>query len=52
MSRLFRGRRLLQKQLRQYAIAEGVVKGEVADGDVLDLGSFRAQKAASGKVMP
>jgi RNA polymerase sigma-70 factor (ECF subfamily) len=29
MSRLHRGRRLLQKQLRDYAIREGIVKGEV-----------------------
>jgi RNA polymerase sigma-70 factor (ECF subfamily) len=52
MSRLFRGRRLLQKQLRGYAISEGVLKGESAEG-VVDLDSFRAQRAAaSGKVMP
>ncbi len=51
MSRLFRGRRLLQKQLRSYAIAEGVIKNEPGEG-VVDLDSFRAQKAASGKVMP
>jgi RNA polymerase sigma-70 factor (ECF subfamily) len=52
MSRLFRGRRLLQKQLRNYAISEGVLKGESAEG-VVDLDSFRAQRAAaSGKVMP
>jgi RNA polymerase sigma-70 factor (ECF subfamily) len=50
MSRLFRGRRLLQKQLRQYAISEGVLKND-PEG-VVDLDSFRAQKAASGKVMP
>jgi len=31
MSRLHRGRRLLQKQLRDYAIKEGIVKG----GDVI-----------------
>lgn len=29
MSRLHRGRRLLQKQLRDYAIREGIVKGDV-----------------------
>src|SRR4051794_8344885 len=50
MSRLFRGRRLLQKQLRGYAVSEGVIK-DSKDG-IVDLDSFRAQKAASGKVMP
>jgi RNA polymerase sigma-70 factor (ECF subfamily) len=43
MSRLFRGRRLLQKQLRDYAIAEGVLKPDAA-AEVVDLDSFRAQK--------
>jgi RNA polymerase sigma-70 factor, ECF subfamily len=51
MSRLFRGRRLLQKQLRGYAIQEGVIRDDAKDG-VVDLDSFRAQRAASGKVMP
>jgi len=50
MSRLFRGRRLLQKQLRDYAVAEGVIKEEKPAADVVDMSAFRAaQKAGSAK---
>ena len=44
MSRLFRGRRLLQKQLRDYAVAEGVIKDDKPAADVVDMEAFRAQK--------
>jgi RNA polymerase sigma-70 factor (ECF subfamily) len=40
MSRLFRGRRLLQQALRGYAVAEGVIKAEAAAG-VVDLAAYR-----------
>jgi RNA polymerase sigma-70 factor (ECF subfamily) len=34
MSRLYRGRKLLQRTLRQYATAAGVLKGETAPSDL------------------
>jgi RNA polymerase sigma-70 factor (ECF subfamily) len=47
MSRLFRGRRLLQKALRDYAVAEGVVRPQATPADVLDLEAFRHKKVTS-----
>lgn len=45
MSRLYRGRRLLQKQLRSYAIAEGIVQPASAGGETIDLDSYRQSKS-------
>lgn len=45
MSRLFRGRRILQKHLYEYAVREGViVPPEDAEGSPIDLEAFRARK--------
>src|SRR5512137_337527 len=46
MSRLFRGRRLLQKQLAEYAVESGVLQttragGSTEEGDRVDLGEWR-----------
>lgn len=51
MSRLFRGRRLLQKQLYEYAIREGIISPEVdAEGQPISLEDYRERKkAASGR---
>ena len=50
MSRLFRGRKLLQKMLRDYAAGLGVISGreprEVAEPS--DLAAYRRKKAAGG----
>lgn len=49
MSRLFRGRRILQKQLYDYAIREGVIAPEADDqGQPISLESFRERKKAAG----
>jgi RNA polymerase sigma-70 factor (ECF subfamily) len=51
MSRLFRGRRLLQKTLHDYAVEQGIVKAAPAEAaesaDVVSLDAFRKEK---GKV--
>jgi RNA polymerase sigma-70 factor, ECF subfamily len=47
MSRLFRGRRILQKHLYDYAIREGVIVPPAkadGSGDPIDLESYRARK--------
>ena len=48
MSRLHRGRKLLQKSLYAHALAMGIVKGEEAVGEKnaapADLGAYRAKK--------
>jgi RNA polymerase sigma-70 factor (ECF subfamily) len=43
MSRLYRGRRLLQKALATYAIAAGVIPAP-ADGEPIDLEAFRRRR--------
>lgn len=43
MSRLFRGRRLLQKQLAEYAAASGVLQG-VEEGESIDLEAWRRKR--------
>jgi RNA polymerase sigma-70 factor (ECF subfamily) len=51
MSRLFRGRRLLQTALREFAVASGYVR-DAAPGLVaaaIDLDKYRAAKAREGK---
>src|SRR5688572_16223065 len=51
MSRLFRGRRLLQTALREFAVASGYVR-DAAPGPVaaaIDLDKYRAAKAREGK---
>lgn len=49
MSRLFRGRRILQKHLYEYAVREGViVPPEDAEGAPIDLEAFRARKKTAG----
>lgn len=49
MSRLFRGRRILQKHLYEYAVREGViVPPEDQTGAPVDLEAFRARKKAAG----
>jgi RNA polymerase sigma-70 factor (ECF subfamily) len=50
MSRLFRGRRILQKHLYDYAIREGVIvppEKEDGSGDPIDLETYRARKKVS-----
>jgi RNA polymerase sigma-70 factor (ECF subfamily) len=45
MSRLFRGRRILQKHLYQYAIREGIIVPETDDnGHAIDLEEYRTRK--------
>lgn len=49
MSRLFRGRRILQKHLYDYAIREGVIMPPItAEGAPIDLEAFRARKKVAG----
>ncbi|MCC7386794.1 MAG: sigma-70 family RNA polymerase sigma factor [Deltaproteobacteria bacterium] len=50
MSRLFRGRRILQKHLYDYAIREGVIDPprEAVSGDPIDLEAFRARRKTVG----
>jgi RNA polymerase sigma-70 factor, ECF subfamily len=49
MSRLFRGRKLLANALREFAVAEGYVKGEAnKTDDTIDLQKYRASKAREG----
>ncbi|MGO8970180.1 MAG: sigma-70 family RNA polymerase sigma factor [Myxococcaceae bacterium] len=50
MSRLFRGRKLLQKMLRDYAAALGVVPAREAPevAEPSDLAAYRRRKAAGG----
>lgn len=49
MSRLFRGRRILQKHLYEYAVREGViVPPEDQAGAPVDLEAFRARKKSAG----
>jgi RNA polymerase sigma-70 factor (ECF subfamily) len=50
MSRLFRGRRILQEELFDYAVAEGVIKAPTAkeggeDGETFSLDAYRKKKA-------
>jgi len=49
MSRLFRGRRILQKQLYEYAIREGVIIPETDEntGEPISLEAFRDRKKRS-----
>ncbi len=49
MSRLFRGRRILQKHLYDYAISEGIIAPEIEEstGQAIDLESFRSRKKKS-----
>ncbi|MEO1231273.1 MAG: sigma-70 family RNA polymerase sigma factor [Myxococcota bacterium] len=51
MSRLFRGRRILQKQLYEFAIREGIIApGEDENGDTISLEAYRdRKKVASGR---
>ena len=45
MSRLFRGRRILQKHLYQYAIREGIIAPDTDDnGHAIDLDKYRNRK--------
>jgi RNA polymerase sigma-70 factor (ECF subfamily) len=49
MSRLYRGRRLLRKELYDFAVAQGIVRPEVAEapeppGEVIDLAGYRERK--------
>lgn len=47
MSRLHRGRKLLQAQLFEYAVQRGIIEApEGSDGKVADLDAFRRRKAA------
>jgi RNA polymerase sigma-70 factor (ECF subfamily) len=52
MSRLFRGRRILQKQLAEYAVASGVLQttkvgGSIGDGESIDLEEWRRKHGRS-----
>ena len=46
MSRLFRGRRLLQRQLAEYAAASGVLQG-AEEGESIDLDTWKRQRGIS-----
>ncbi|MBX2811315.1 MAG: sigma-70 family RNA polymerase sigma factor [Myxococcales bacterium] len=49
MSRLFRGRRVLQKHLYDYAVREGVIDpGADEDGNPVSLEAFRERKKLAG----
>jgi RNA polymerase sigma-70 factor, ECF subfamily len=49
MSRLFRGRRLLQSSLREFAVTEGYVRDDGKAGSKpIDLDKYRAAKAREG----
>jgi RNA polymerase sigma-70 factor (ECF subfamily) len=48
MSRLFRGRRLLQGSLREFAVAEGYVREDGKPAKPIDLDKYRAAKAREG----
>lgn len=49
MSRLFRGRRILQKQLYDYAIREGIITPEANEhGEPISLEDFRERRKAAG----
>ena len=49
MSRLFRGRKILQGSLREFAVAEGYVREEPARAvGAVDLAQYRAAKAREG----
>jgi RNA polymerase sigma-70 factor (ECF subfamily) len=49
MSRLFRGRRLLQSSLREFAVAEGYVRDDAKPTTKpIDLDKYRAAKAREG----
>ncbi len=45
MSRLYRGRRMLKDLLKEYAIAEGVLRGDSAADDTVDINKYREKKA-------
>ena len=45
MSRLFRGRRILQEQLFEYAVKSGVLKGQSDDGTPLSLDDYRKRRS-------
>ena len=54
MSRLYRGRRMLQQELREYAIGQGVCRDETADVELseasdklTDLSAYRKQRKTS-----
>lgn len=50
MSRLFRGRRVLQKLLFDYAVAQGIVRsGPDEEGAPLDLERYRRRRTTSGE---
>lgn len=48
MSRLFRGRRILQKQLYDYAVREGVIRPDIDEetGRMVDLETYRRRRKA------
>jgi len=58
MSRLYRGRRLLQKRLHDYAVESGIIRGQQggsgaevagkAEAQVVDLDGFRRMKQEGG----
>lgn len=50
MSRLFRGRRVLQKQLHDYAVSQGIIAAPEPDASIeppVDMDAFRRRKKAS-----
>ncbi len=48
MSRLYRGRRMLQDELKEYAIRQGMLKPEVEESENLtDLEAYRKQRKSS-----
>lgn len=47
MSRLYRGRKILQKLLRQYATESGVIKGDEEATEATNLDAYRKRRAGS-----
>src|SRR5262245_16969933 len=48
MSRLFRGRRLLQRSLHDYAVEQGIIKPVEVAQEVIDLDAERARRKPGG----
>lgn len=44
MSRIFRGRRLLQKRLRDYAVDQGIVEDETSNSEVVSMDDFKKRR--------
>lgn len=49
MSRLYRGRKILQKLLFDYAVEQGIIKGDAERAAPVDLDSYRQKKRDGGQ---